>query len=83
MQKKTVAATGSVIIILGVVIGYRKLLQDMYGRFPELDKKLVRKTYNHMNLQSLAGRLDVENLDDTEMDALFRRLYTGVKIANS
>ena len=51
-----------------------KYHQDLYGRFPDVDRKIVRKAYRRMLLKALTGGYtdDLQSASDADMDVLFK-----------
>ena len=57
---------------IAAVMTTRSYNNDLYNRFPEYDRKIVRKAYRRLMLKSLSGKLDQAMLtSDDGMDMLF------------
>lgn len=77
MDKTQKTAATAAVVGLAVVVVTRKwqsLYRDLEGRFPNTDKKLLRKAFNKFMLNSVAGKYndrDLDNYTDEQMDELF------------
>lgn len=72
MNKTKIAtyALGSMSFYLG--FQWQTLLNDLYGRFPNHDRKVIRKAYRRMLIKSAAGKYpDLNDWTDEQMDQLF------------
>lgn len=79
-MRKALIASGITLVAGTVLIGgvYQSLLIQLYHRFPEYDRKIVRKTYREMMVESFKGSLPVkQTMSDAEMDALFIKEYNA------
>lgn len=71
-QKTTIASVVVVGAIAAIAVQFHSYHQDLYGRFPELDRKIVRKAYRRMMLVALSGQLtDEQTANDDTMDRVF------------
>lgn len=58
------------------VVRFHQYNQDLYGRFPDLDRKIVRKAYRKMMLRALRGTYTDEQLEtDESSDLVFLGVY--------
>jgi len=64
------------IVLAGV---YQSILyHQLYRRFPDYDRKVIRATYRKMMAESFQGNLPMkQDASDEEMDALFIKMYTA------
>lgn len=55
-------------------VKFRSYHQDLYGRFPDVDRKIVRKAFRRMLLKALTGQYtdDLQSASDADMDVLFK-----------
>lgn len=84
MSKKTKFA---IAIPFGMVVIFCTLLyrwyQDIYTRFPELDRKVARKAYRKMLWKAFTGQLpdDLDDYTDEEMDDVYRQIIQELQPA--
>lgn len=52
-------------------MGYIKMLEE---RFPEIDPKVIRKAYRKFMMLAITQKIAVSDLNDEEMDKIFRAL---------
>lgn len=64
-RKQTSWAIGTALsaVVLGTYY-WQSLLQDMYARFPDIDRKVVRKAFRRFVLESLRGKYQGLDFDD-------------------
>lgn len=64
-----------VISVAGMAVSslaLNKLHKEIYERFPNTDRKVLRKAFNKFFLDALTGRTEVPgHATDEEMDAIF------------
>lgn len=75
---KTALAVGVVAGVAKVVHYANSLNQDIYSRFPHLDRKVLRKAYSRYLANAIRGEyshLDLDNYTDEQMDELFLNVY--------
>ena len=51
---------------------------QLYVRFPNFDRKIIRKAYNKMMLDAIMQKVHCANLDDWQMDVMFLTYVTKV-----
>lgn len=76
----TAVAAVSVTAIALSMNAYYKDLKDLYNRFPNLDRKIIRKAYNKFMLDAIMQKTDVAYLDHRQMDLMFLTYITKVTI---
>lgn len=80
----SIALMGAVFAVASVVGWWTSLQKDLYGRFPNHDRKVIRKAYRSFLKNSAAGLYgDIDPLTDEEMDALFMLEIVRVDIPSS
>lgn len=71
-QKTAIAILIVGAISASVAAQLHKYHQDLYARFPAIDRKIVRKAYRRFLLKAYSGRTgDLQDLTDEQMDVLF------------
>lgn len=70
------AFVGVVGLAAGVVTTWENYIKQIKDRFPELETKLIRKTYYKLMKDSFLGKYgDLSNMTDQQMDELFLSVY--------
>lgn len=78
-KNQKILASAVLVVGLTVVVAVTKWqswIQDIEGRFPEIDRKILRKAYRKFMTNSALGKyndLDLDVYDDEQMDVLFMR----------
>lgn len=74
IRTSEIVAWSVLIIVPAVLIGSanHKRNQQLYTRFPDFDRKIVRKTYKKLMNDALAGKIDVIDWSDEKFDQHFR-----------
>lgn len=71
-KNQKIAAAAVVSLTVVAAIQYKSLVTQVEARFPEIDKKIVRKAYRNMMMKSFAGGYATESMSsDQAMDAFF------------
>lgn len=76
MNKNTKKTAATIIVVGGVTVVAAKTMnhyhQDIYNRFPELDRKIGRKAFRRFLWHSFTQQTgDLQDLTDEQMDVLF------------
>lgn len=80
--QKIAASVVIVVAVTATAVKVHEYNTDLYGRFPELDRKVVRKAFRKMMAKSLRGELtDAQTANDDTMDATFLRIVCDMKHA--
>jgi hypothetical protein len=77
MNKTKIATAALGVSSLLIATYWQKVLNDIYGRFPNYDRKIARKAFRRMLLNSFAGNYpdDLDDYTDEQMDKLFEAEY--------
>lgn len=70
-RKFAAASIVTAIAVLGAGLTLRSYHKDLYGRFPDIDRKVVRQAYRKFVARAAKGQIDTDGLTDAEMDRLF------------
>lgn len=67
----SIAVVGTVAAVAKTSHDYN---QDLYERFPDVDRKIVRQAYRRMMTKAITGhyQADMQHWNDELMDTLFR-----------
>jgi len=82
-MRKALIASGATLAIgtALLMVAYQNWLHQLYNRFPNYDRKIVRETYRSMLSEALRGNLPMaQDMTDTEMDALFIKQYNARRL---
>lgn len=76
-QKITIVYAVAVVAVVGyLTISKNVTLNKLYERFPDLDKKIAKRTYNNMMAAAISGRMNFDNWSEAQFNDLFFIEYT-------
>lgn len=72
--KIAIASVAVVATVAAVAKTSHDYNQDLYERFPDVDRKIVRRAYRRMMTKAFTGQYetDMQHWNDEVMDTLFR-----------
>lgn len=76
-----IGATPIVAAVLLAGVYQSIFYHQLYSRFPDYDRKTIRRTYRKMMAESFQGNLPMkQDASDDEMDALFVKMYNAQRL---
>lgn len=67
--------------VIGAALPIRRIHKDLYVRFPDVDRKIIRQAYRHFLVRIAKGQIDVDGLDYDAMDKLLLEEVTEMYAA--